>query len=138
MNEKNKKLKNVSLIYLVLSFFTLILVGANFLFPSVAEKLMSTKYSDINFGTEPTIALAYIYVFEALVYLWYSWLIRRIIKGKSTGIFLMIILILGIISSFIDQFNSFNVSTLIGIFIDAYTFQLIFMIREENKKDRLL
>ena len=133
MDNPKKKLYFLNYCYLGLAMLTIMLIILNFLVPSVAEELFKTKYSAIDIGNmKPTTALAISYATEIVIYLWNFWLIKRILKGKSKGTFVMVLLTLGLIAGFIDQFGKFNISTLIAIFINAYVLQVIYFVRNEK------
>lgn len=84
-------------------------------------------------GLNPKVIVAIGYAIEAVFYLWFFWLLRRVSSGKSNGTFVMVLLIASIIASVIDQFRAFDVVTMLGLMVDAYIVNLIYNIRTENK-----
>lgn len=134
MRDSKNTLKAYSLIYIVLAILTILLIITNFVFPEIAENLVDIKFKDMELnGLDPKVIVAIGYAIEAIFYLWFFWLLRRVSSGKSNGTFVMVLLIASIIASVIDQFRAFDVVTMLGLMVDAYIVNLIYNIRTENK-----
>ena len=79
---------------ILLLIVAIVLIAANVGF---ADKILDTAKVAGNVSKK-TFAIV-TFLFQALVFLWYFWLLRRATVGKSREMLIMILLALGLISS---------------------------------------
>ena len=133
MEKAKKALRTYSWVYVILAVFVGILAIAVLTVPEVLEAV-EKSYSTANLnGVKPETVLCTTFVMQALVYLWYFWLLRRVANGKSNGTLLMVLLIIGIICSVFELIGAFQISALLKIAINAWVLYLILKIRNADE-----
>ena len=116
--------------FVVLGILGIVVVCA---FPGQTDSVIKQTIGNVNLhGINPTTIFAITYGFIAAWYLIYAVLLRRVANNKSSGTFIMIILIIAIIANLISTIRQFNVSRVVGLGLDAYVLYLI----HETRKDR--
>ncbi len=131
MSGARKELDYFSWVYVILAGLTCLLIIPCFVFPETSVEMISKR--GINIGNmKATTLLTITYIIEAVLFLLYFWFLRRIVKKKSKGTVLIVLLILGIVFGFVGQFDDFSISTLISMFVDIYVLQLIYRIKQEG------
>ena len=93
MNKKNAKqnLKSLSITYIILAVIGIIFACVVNFVPSVTDAFKQYSKEEnfiINFNIEVAVSI--------IGYIWYFWLARRFVNGKSNGTFYMILLIIGV------------------------------------------
>lgn len=121
-----KSLKGLSWTYIILSAIIVIGMITFACIPKFADKLVEytgKKDSFINFEIQLGI--------NALIYLWYFWLAKRFIDGKSSGIFYMVLLILGVVGGFVSFFLGYTKTiSSIDFIIDVVALYFVLQIRK--------
>ena len=134
MKSAREDLKAFSWVYVVLAVLTLVLLFLAISTPVKAAQIVSEMYSNIDFSkNNPTTILVIGYSTEILSYLWFFWLLRRVSNKKSKGIFVLILLIIGMISNVVGLFLHFSISMTLSLIVDLYIFGLISKIKHEEK-----
>lgn len=127
--DKNRiriELKGYSWIYIIMAGLTLILIAVNYMFPDVSESICKRIYNTTKpHGFKATTMLTIGYIFECSIYLLFFLLLRRIIKKKSNGIILGVLLIINIILNSINLFINIDISVLLGLIVDIYILGII-------------
>ena len=138
MENAKQQLSSFIWCYVILAGLTCLLIFSAITSPEIAERIVSSKYGNMDLeGISPVIILSISYGIEAIIYIINFLLLRNVVEGKSKGILISILLVIGIVLSFVDQFKGFNVSTLIGMLVDVYVLQLVYFVRKENNKKML-
>ena len=103
MKKKSSKevLKSLSNTYVILAI--LILIGGVIfnLIPNFKDELIKAAGDD-----NAMITLNVGIIIDIIIYLWYFWLARRVVDGKSKGTLYMILLILGVIGGIVKLFTT--------------------------------
>lgn len=85
------------------------------LIPSISEAFKPYINDDI----DPKLYLEIVLIVNMLIEIWYLWLSRRFVSGKSSGTFYMILLIIGVVGNLYSLiFVNTNMST-INLVLDA-------------------
>ena len=132
MKKRSSKeiLKSCSNIYIILSIIILVFaVIINFV-PAVRNEVMNLVSSNDEM-LEFNIQL----IVNIFIYLWYFWLARRVVNGKSNGTFYMVLLILGVVSSLSSAIILKSTAALksIDFIIDLVVLYFLLKFRKENK-----
>ena len=131
-DNKNKKtardlLKEFSWIYVVLAVAYIVAFLLCLAVPEIVDKLKENLGNDIMIGLGTTA------VVTAIFYLWYFWLARRVVDGKSNGTFYMILLFLGIGGSVVNMLTTKGATMLnIDTIADIIGLYFLFQVRKED------
>ena len=110
-----KYFKWVRILYIILALFIIAAGLPNLLTRSAAiNTLKDLGVKDLT-AADPQISLAVIYGVEALVYLWLAWLAGRIVRDKSQGVFLALLVLISIISAAFAVFRGMQVRNLFNL-----------------------
>lgn len=128
MNQRTPKetLKSFSWIYVILAaLFAISGILVNTV-PEIADLFKDNQ--DLILGLNATA------IFTTLFYLWYFWLSRRIAAGKSSGLFFMVLLILGIIGKIVHVISTRSIVSLISLdsIVDLMGLYFVYKVRNED------
>ena len=121
-------LKGFSWIYIffaVVAIIFAVIIGCSKELPETFSTIVPK-----NMDMSPKDYLMMSFIASSLVELWYFWLLRRFISGKSKGTFYMVLLIIGVVGNIISLFFDPNMST-INLVLDAVALYFVLMARKE-------
>lgn len=98
--EPKKILKEFSWVYIFFVIIAIIFAILIAVIPSIPEAVKPY----ISDGVNPLMYLEVTLIVSALIDLWYYWLLRRFIDGKSNGNLYLLLLIIGVIGNLVSVF----------------------------------
>ena len=124
-----ENLRSFSIIYLILAALYLIATILCIAIPDI------TNIFRENWGDNAAITLGSVGGITILFNLWYFWLARRVADGKSSGVFYMILLLLGVASSIVTAITSHSLIafTSIDFIVDALGLYFVVKVMQEKK-----
>lgn len=125
-------LRNFNCIYILLAILTLLLIIPCYIYPQTSLEIVTKRGLEIGNLTASQI-LTISYIIESVFYVFNFFLIRRVVKGKSNGTVISVLLLIGIFIGFLDQFNGIKISVMSGMLVDLYILQLIYRAKKERK-----
>ena len=125
-------LRNFNCIYILLAILTLLLIIPCYIYPQTSLEIVTKRCLEIGNLTASQI-LTISYIIESAFYVFNFFLIRRVVKGKSNGTVISVLLLIGIFMGFLDQFNGIKISVMSGMLVDLYILQLIYRAKKERK-----
>ena len=125
-------LRNFNCIYILLAILTLLLIIPCYIYPQTSLEIVTKRGLEIGNLTASQI-LTISYIIESAFYVFNFFLIRRVVKGKSNGTVISVLLLIGIFMGFLDQFNGIKISVMSGMLVDLYILQLIYRAKKERK-----
>lgn len=125
-------LRNFNCIYILLAILTLLLIIPCYIYPQTSLEIVTKRGLEIGNLTASQI-LTISYIIESAFYVFNFFLIRRVVKGKSNGTVISVLLLIGIFIGFLDQFNGIKISVMSGMLVDLYILQLIYRAKKERK-----
>ena len=125
-------LRNFNCIYILLAILTLLLIIPCYIYPQTSLEIVTRRGLEIGNLTASQI-LTISYIIESAFYILNFFLISRVVKEKSNGNLIAVLLIIGIFIGFMDQFNGIKVSVMSGMLVDLYILQLIYKAKKEKK-----
>lgn len=125
-------LRNFNCIYILLAILTLLLIIPCYIYPQTSLEIVTKRGLEIGNLTASQI-LTISYIIESAFYIFNFFLIRRVVKGKSNGTVISVLLLIGIFMGFLDQFNGIKISVMSGMLVDLYILQLIYRAKKERK-----
>ena len=131
MKKKSPKqvLKEFGWIYIF--FFVVAIV---FAIITLSIKELPKEAADVvpkDLDISPRNYIASYFAIAGLLELWYFWLIRRFVSGKSKGTFFMVLLIIGVVGSAITLITNPGSST-INLVFDAVVLYFLLKARKED------
>lgn len=131
MNKRSPKnsLKGLSWSYIFLAALAIIGMIIWACIPDVAD-----KFTEVTGDKNSFMELEVGFAVNALIYLWYFWLARRVVNGKSKGTFYMILLAIGVIGGIGSFFAGYSkaIST-VDFVIDCVALYFLVQVRNEAK-----
>lgn len=128
--KSNKKiLKGFSWLYIIAIVFLAVLAVVVLCVPEVTDAVKTGVPKGID---KKTFLLTTICI-SALIELWYFWLLRRYISGKSKGTLYMVLLILSVIGGVINIFTQPGASTF-SLVINVVILYFLIKSKNEDKK----
>ena len=131
MRKKSSKevLKSLSNTYAILAI--LILIGGilfNFI-PNIKDALISATGDD-NVMITFNVGI----IVDIVIYLWYFWLAKRVVDGKSNGTLYLVLLILGVIGGIVKIFTTPGARGLgtLDFALDCVALYFLLKVRKEN------
>ena len=124
-------LRNFNCIYILLAILTLLLIIPCYIYPQTSLEIVTKRGLEIGNLTASQI-LTISYIIESAFYVFNFFLIRRVVKGKSNGTVISVLLLIGIFMGFLDQFNGIKISVMSGMLVDLYILQLIYKATHEK------
>lgn len=124
-------LKVYSFVYLIIGLLGVTMVVSIYAFPDATKDIIneiSKSYEIKNLNPKTAISLSI--SISTVLYLIYSWLVRRVANGKSRGTLLLILLFLSVVGGVANQFVSFSIYNCILITIDAFAFYAVCKVRK--------
>ena len=125
-------LRNFNCIYILLAILTLLLIIPCYIYPQTSLEIVTKRGLEIGNLTASQI-LTISYIIESAFYVFNFFLIRRVVKGKSNGTVISVLLLIGIFMGFLDQFNGIKISVMSSMLVDLYILQLIYRAKKERK-----
>ncbi|MBO6145694.1 MAG: hypothetical protein J6O62_02685 [Bacilli bacterium] len=125
-------LRNFNCIYVLLAILTLLLIIPCYIYPQTSLEVVTKRGLEIGNLTASQI-LTISYIIESAFYIFNFLLVRRVVNGKSDGKVISILLLIGIVIGFLDQFNGIKISVASGMLVDLYILQLIYKVKKEQK-----
>lgn len=125
-------LRNFNCIYILLAILTLLLIIPCYIYPQTSLEIVTKRGLEIGNLTASQI-LTISYIIESVFYVFNFFLIRRVVKGKSNGTVISVLLLIGIFIGFLDQFNGIKISVMSSMLVDLYILQLIYRAKKERK-----
>ena len=120
---QNVFLKVYSFVYFIIGLFGTFAIISIFAFPDLTKDIINSIAKDYDIKSmDPKIALAISIGISTLLYLIYSWLIRRVATGKSRGTLLLVLLLFSIIGGLASLFYNFTIINSILLAVDLYAF----------------
>ena len=131
MKKKSPKevLKGFTWVYIffaVVAFIFAIVMGC---MKEIPEEIVKAVPKDLD--TDPRTYFVTYFVLCGLFELWFCWLLRRFINGKSKGTFYMVLLIIGVVGNAITLFVNSGVSTM-NLVLDAVILYFLIKARKEE------
>ena len=133
MKKKSSKevLKSLGITFVF--FAVLFLIGGIVinLIPGFSENLIKIAKDD-----NAMIALNAGIITDIIVYLWYFWLAKRVVDGKSNGTVFMVLLILNVISRIVRLISTSGTRGMgtLDLVLCAVTLYYLLKVRKENIK----
>ncbi|MBR3249120.1 MAG: hypothetical protein IKF83_00275 [Clostridia bacterium] len=127
MEKAKSWLKGMSWLYMIYA-----ILGIVFMLISISSNEAMQAIAGQTNGIDPKIFVGVTAVTSALVYLWFWWLIRRIINDKSKGTLLMVLLILGLVGAIVGFFVNQRVTGIVDLILDVITLIAIYKVRSQE------
>ena len=131
MKKKSPKeiLKSFSNVYIIFAVIFLIGAIAFNVIPGFADSLKNTT-GDENAMLNLNVSI----VVDIMIYLWYSWLAKRVVDGKSNGTLFMVLLILNVISGIVRLISTPGTRGMgtLDFVLNAVTLYYLLKVRKEN------
>ena len=124
----NENLKSLSIIYIILAVLDIGALAICNLMPDVVNMFKT------NFGDNVMIEMSITIAVSVILYLWYFWLARRVADGKSNGMLLMILLVMGIAGSLVNAFVQRKFAFLsLDVIADICALYYLYQVRKESQ-----